>query len=1288
MSSDGNTRHSSLWVWLLGLFTVGGATLFGLPRALDQSPPAKRTEEPKNESKSGPDANGAASDTLDVLKEFLRIEPKEASKSSGLSVRLSGGIGKSSLSLTADGIGAAARTEKPLSHYLSLEPAEYEFLIATVPDPVDSKFPHEFDATVDAIERAYEARGFTVRASRLPWRHAKAQPGAAEDLSRSQREYPGVLVFRKSRTEKEHKGSERRKIALVCLVGESPISGIHKPALWRALEARKVLYQAIKEAQCLKPSDDWSKAKDAVIPIVAPYFTGSQASLVIVLQQWQEANGGCEEVSYRIINGSATAIRPELFEKACLFPQSTVIPSKLVTLGVLRYLGGCRDTWLDSDEAKNKNLDEKVAILREANTGYGVQSSHDEVDDKQLKDLGVTRQLIDLPFPISISQLAAASQKDGKPGVVLPHTDYVGPKLPVRDQNQLDAVPPFDPETAAATAGQSLREIMTTIERARVRYVGIVATDARDVVFLAKFLRTNCPNVRVFTTEPSIAFLHPDDAVHLRGMVVGSTYPLAPAAQSWARTKNSPHRIISFPSQSAQGYYNAVVAQFEERDKLLDNGLSRPDLFLGYRPPKFPAKSSPSEEDLNLGPTKPLTSKEDLNRPPIWISIVGQGGHLVPVHCYTKYSTGGDKAILPMAYHIADEQEQHRPVVPVSVGVLLGSLGAVAALAVVILALTIPRVWQKGLFGLNKSEVKDEKIAETVWVWVWRGVMLAGILLFALPYAIPIRDTWNPCCRVPEHSPWRHDFVFRAAYVIVLETIFVVGMLVYWGMMRRPRQPGVDQSGVKTGAKSPEPPPESRWGYLALAAVVLVATVLAALWGFSLGSIERFFLYVRTTDLTAGMSPVIPMGLLGVAVFVLGFCGLRQADLSRRVRLDCPYPSTWTTIRKANRQLITGLKNPCNSVFGMKALGILVPLFVPFLVFAFWTWFEVSLPSDEGPIWDRMMRGIFLCVAGAMVFTLVRFLVLWSRLGKLLGEIVRVPMVGAFERLPDEIGRLFGGYLYAMEVISRRHRAVLAWMLPERDRGGVGHYLKDDYPELASAFQKPLANSNTSPFEGSLTEYFRRIAHDYLHRDLPAVWINQSVSRSFGASRAADGQDVHSEKTTKTGPERAVAIQQPAKGKAAKKERRSQEAAEKERTSKEDAERETAKKESFVAAYIVLYVGQYFAQLRQLVWALVFVPPLLLFAAASYPFQPDRPWLTALMALLGAVAGGIVYVLYRVNRDGLISRITRTTPGRFTPDQGFMSSLTTYVLPIIAVLALQLLGLFRFVVDPILGLLQ
>jgi hypothetical protein len=63
-------------------------------------------------------------------------------------------------------------------------------------------------------------------------------------------------------------------------------------------------------------------------------------------------------------------------------------------------------------------------------------------------------------------------------------------------------------------------------------------------------------------------------------------------------------------------------------------------------------------------------------------------------------------------------------------------------------------------------------------------------------------------------------------------------------------------------------------------------------------------------------------------------------------------------------------------------------------------------------------------------------------------------------------------------------------------------------------------------------------------------------------------------------------------------------------------------------------------------------------------------------------------VLFQINRDGPVSRITQTTPNRFTLDMGFFASVATYMLPIVVVLLAQVFGLFRFVLEPILGLFQ
>jgi hypothetical protein len=90
-----------------------------------------------------------------------------------------------------------------------------------------------------------------------------------------------------------------------------------------------------------------------------------------------------------------------------------------------------------------------------------------------------------------------------------------------------------------------------------------------------------------------------------------------------------------------------------------------------------------------------------------------------------------------------------------------------------------------------------------------------------------------------------------------------------------------------------------------------------------------------------------------------------------------------------------------------------------------------------------------------------------------------------------------------------------------------------------------------------------------------------------------------------------------------------------------------------------------------------------LFAVTSYPFQPARPRLDALAGLVITAAIAVIYVLYKINRDGLVSRITRTAPERFTPDGHFLQSLTMFALPLIGVLLAHLFGLFRFILEPL-----
>jgi hypothetical protein len=128
--------------------------------------------------------------------------------------------------------------------------------------------------------------------------------------------------------------------------------------------------------------------------------------------------------------------------------------------------------------------------------------------------------------------------------------------------------------------------------------------------------------------------------------------------------------------------------------------------------------------------------------------------------------------------------------------------------------------------------------------------------------------------------------------------------------------------------------------------------------------------------------------------------------------------------------------------------------------------------------------------------------------------------------------------------------------------------------------------------------------------------------------------------------------------------------------------------ENFVATQAVLYVSQFFVQLRNLLLSVTVGTLLLLLAATSYPFQPQSLLVVYLLVMVGVVTVGTVSVLVQINRNPFVSRLSNTTPERFTPDWAFLSSFGTYVLPLLGVLAVQLSGSFRTWLEPVFRILK
>ena len=85
-----------------------------------------------------------------------------------------------------------------------------------------------------------------------------------------------------------------------------------------------------------------------------------------------------------------------------------------------------------------------------------------------------------------------------------------------------------------ATDNLILSNILATIASEDIRYVGIVATDILDVIYLTRLIRENCPDVQVILVGNDLRYTDPQFTLDFRGTVIVSSYPLDARAQIWS----------------------------------------------------------------------------------------------------------------------------------------------------------------------------------------------------------------------------------------------------------------------------------------------------------------------------------------------------------------------------------------------------------------------------------------------------------------------------------------------------------------------------------------------------------------------------------------------------------------------------------------------------------------------------------------------------------------------------------------------------------------------------------
>jgi hypothetical protein len=474
-------------------------------------------------------------------------------------------------------------------------------IIAMLPDPIESGLSAKLDDEIDAIQRAAESQGYVLDRFKLPWptpaeRAAKggeAEIDQSEDIEPApegtphpgakppRRSEPGLLLFRDGHT---------RRLLVIFLVGETPTSGIHKPALRKALQQACELHNAFVSALPRGECED----NCPPISIMGPTFSGSQDSLAFAIHDWRsqgsvgDGKTSCRDLKIRMISGSATSVDQHRFQNSDNIDfNATVIADSTALMELSRWI---KDRGMGSDTG------EGIAILSESNTGYGggVRAALSQTVDQRL---GAFSAALSLKFPIHISELqkareGAATQASAADSLALALWNPNLPLAPAASRERRDIIPIYS-QSEVNSIELVLDQLLESIKQQRVGCVIIAASNVEDTIFLASEVRNSSPNVMLISLNASVLFLHSEVNPQLRGVFVASGYPLFTANQVWSNPFWGAQRRVQFPSDTAEGAYNATVALLGDDKDMLDYG-------------------DPFNADARI--------------PPLWVTMIGSGG--------------------------------------------------------------------------------------------------------------------------------------------------------------------------------------------------------------------------------------------------------------------------------------------------------------------------------------------------------------------------------------------------------------------------------------------------------------------------------------------------------------------------------------------------------------------------------------------------------------------------------------------------------------------------------------
>ncbi len=1212
-----------------------------------------------------------------------------------------------------------------------------ETLVATVPDPVESYAKWTFDRYLDAIRRGAEANEYVLDRYG-PARWWKPDPDADPSAARLARpadaagrhiEELGVIVFRSSsRREVVTRDADPGDVALVngggnrngagaanreqralvvFLVPETAIAGVSPRAVVKALDS----VAALSRLPCVAGVDR------STVRLVGPSFSGTSPSLANALHEWLKTPAG-QAFNVRIVSGTADAeFNRNILERPPAAPaslstsspsmtasnvgrvrfQATVPTNRLLQHGLAEYL---RSLTPETDVTR-------IALFVESNTGYGRSLLAAFRDSSRFR-------VDTVPFPMHISRLRTAATQQRGPTVRIPGVGSSAAPLRLDDKSTtLDALPAMTPDLTFSSVEVAMSRLLAMVADTRVRFVGILATDTRDKLFLADQVMKRCPNVTLFTFATDLLFLHPDFNSAVRGMIVASSYPLTADTQSWALHRRG-DPLMQLHNNGSQGIYNATLAQLAYNADGRPLFVSSPPL-LDYGPV--------GQEALDA-----LKSDADPVGPMVWITTVGRDG-LWPLIAYSPMAWLREKRQAladPARRPAADEdlletfKRNQDYVFPMRANALKAAYDRVSGRRATTYVLEASRrvsfsVWTHGAFAIVTLLCFGQCL-----------LYLAGLLPWiapALTRACRARPLMRACLFNTDRRILRYQLACFAALWLTYRLVDLLVSLWAWS----PDGP-VDMSFALVRAISGT-------CLLLLTIITIVLTLLVCVDAFLhwhqrrtggaaalridavtvrrllLGalvlwagwSLDRFVaahrwtpdtywaslpFLLRAGSLGSGVSPTLPILLVAIGVYVWSLSNLRRVAYPPCVFAapDDPALSLLTPLGGLHADV---LEHRFKVTTDTSMSSIPSFWFIIVALTAGYTYllaFHPTLMSFEGPAFGRAMSAVSTFLHVIIGLTLMQFLLLWRSLAALLNRLSRHPLLSAFAELGKKPTRLLVGGLasgmpshHDLEIVLQYVPALMQLAAEPPSPHHVAQAdasVGADAAATMSAEAHRLLQEALRPTDGSSLE-------DVLTSDLPErLDARSAVGPAVAPAAAAPAAP------SACSPLRLAFVDRvccpfmwssSASWKRLVQVYRATVAVLEPRWHDSSSTPYVRQAELFVATLLVFGIQDVLARLGMLLVVIMTGVFVTFGAHTLFPFGPSQTLMGLAWVYLLVAATIALYVFVQVDRDPILGRVKgHPDPGRFTWNREIVTRIALYAgVPILSLLAAQFPDLMK-----------